>query len=98
MIALCTASLKIENWTGSFAMLTSEGVLVDGGRRIRIGRLRLEQREGLGKKQPEQWLTAVIWPALIDCSLELLDKAPRGSNSTRIWHREMDRSMANSMM
>ena len=37
-------------------------------------------------------------PAQIDCSPELLGKAPRGSNSTLFWHREMDRNMANSIM
>ena len=56
----------------------------EGERERRVGR----NRSSVGN----------LSPALIDCLPKLLDKAPRDSNSTLIWHREMDRNMANSIM
>ena len=88
----------IEKYRDSLAKSAGEEVSSHIGYWIFTDRLRLEQRGELGKKWLEQLPSAVIWPALIDCSSELWDKAPRGSNSTRLWHREMDRNMENSTM
>ena len=87
MITLWTVGSIIEKCRDSLAKSAGEEVSSHIGYWIFTDRLRLEQRGELGKKWLEQLPSAVIWPALIDCSLELLDKAPRGSNSTLIWYR-----------
>ena len=98
MITLWTVGSIIEKCRDSLAKSVGEEVSSHIGRWIFTDLLKLEQRGELGKKWPEQLPSAVIWSALIDCSLELWDKAPRGSNLTRLWHREMDRNMENSTM
>jgi len=98
VITLWTVGSIIEKCRDSLAKSAGEEVSSHIGYWIFTDRLRLEQRGELGKKWLEQLPSAVIWPALIDCSSELWDKAPRGSNSTRLWHREMDRNMENSTM
>jgi len=98
VITLWTAGSIIEKCRDSLAKSAGEEVSSHIGRWIFTDLLKLEQRGELGKKRPEQLPSAVIWPALIDCSPELWDKAPRGSNLTRLWHREMDRNMENSTM
>jgi len=98
VITLWTVGSIIEKCRDSLAKSAGEEVSSHIGCWIFTDRLRLEQRGELGKKWLEQLPSAVIWPALIDCSSELWDKAPRGSNSTWLWHREMDRNMENSTM
>ena len=76
---------NLQKFRVSLVKEADEGVTIDGGLRIWVGRLRLEQRGGLGKTAR----TVEVRRRFGDCSLAQLGKASTELDLTRIWHREI---------